>query len=98
MLRQSFNVAVRRAASTRQLSVPSVMKAAVIRETGDAHALGVESDFPVPSPGAGQVLVNNEYAGINFIGAWPASAACVLEFWGGWLVFRRPRDPARDPA
>eukprot|EP00545_Synedropsis_sp_CCMP1620_P013797 CAMPEP_0119013170 /NCGR_PEP_ID=MMETSP1176-20130426/8070_1 /TAXON_ID=265551 /ORGANISM="Synedropsis recta cf, Strain CCMP1620" /LENGTH=335 /DNA_ID=CAMNT_0006966229 /DNA_START=110 /DNA_END=1117 /DNA_ORIENTATION=+ len=43
------------------------MKAAVIRETGDAHALKVELDFPTPELKAGQVIVKNEFAGINFI-------------------------------
>eukprot|EP00560_Eucampia_antarctica_P006950 CAMPEP_0197824804 /NCGR_PEP_ID=MMETSP1437-20131217/2013_1 /TAXON_ID=49252 ORGANISM="Eucampia antarctica, Strain CCMP1452" /NCGR_SAMPLE_ID=MMETSP1437 /ASSEMBLY_ACC=CAM_ASM_001096 /LENGTH=335 /DNA_ID=CAMNT_0043424577 /DNA_START=192 /DNA_END=1199 /DNA_ORIENTATION=+ len=43
------------------------MKAAVVREPGDAHALKFETDFPTPSMGAGQVIVKNEFAGINFI-------------------------------
>ena len=34
---------------------------------GDADTLKVETDFPTPSLGAGQVIVKNEYAGINFI-------------------------------
>ena len=48
-------------------SVPATMKAAVVRETGPADALLVEKDFPVPEMKDGQVLVNNEFAGINFI-------------------------------
>ena len=48
-------------------SVPATMKAAVVRETGPVEALVVEKDFPVPEMKDGQVLVNNEYAGINFI-------------------------------
>jgi len=48
-------------------SVPATMKAAVVRETGPAEALKVEKDFPVPEMKDGQVLVNNEFAGINFI-------------------------------
>jgi len=43
------------------------MKAAVIRETGDAHALKVEPDFPVPELKPGGVIVKNQFAGINFI-------------------------------
>lgn len=39
----------------------------MVREVGDADALKVENDFPVPKLGAGQVIVKNEYAGINFI-------------------------------
>jgi len=43
------------------------MKAAVIRETGDAHVMKIEHDFPTPVLKPGQVLVKNEFAGINFI-------------------------------
>lgn len=39
----------------------------VIRETGDAGVLKVETDYPSPSLGPGQVIVKNEFAGINFI-------------------------------
>jgi len=48
-------------------TVPPTMKAAVVRETGDASALKVESDFPTPTLGANQVIVKNSFAGINFI-------------------------------
>eukprot|EP00581_Thalassiosira_minuscula_P008823 CAMPEP_0183704980 /NCGR_PEP_ID=MMETSP0737-20130205/2179_1 /TAXON_ID=385413 /ORGANISM="Thalassiosira miniscula, Strain CCMP1093" /LENGTH=376 /DNA_ID=CAMNT_0025932021 /DNA_START=42 /DNA_END=1172 /DNA_ORIENTATION=+ len=48
-------------------SVPSTMKAAVVREVGDAHALKVEDDFPTPELKAGGVIVKNQFAGINFI-------------------------------
>jgi len=43
------------------------LQAAVVRETGDAHALKVEPDFPVPELKPGGVIVKNEFAGINFI-------------------------------
>jgi len=43
------------------------MKAAVVREVGDAHALKVEHDFPTPEIKPGGVIVKNQYAGINFI-------------------------------
>ena len=57
-LRLASRMTARRA-SSRRLSVPSVMKAAVVREPGAADALKVESDFPVPDIAAGQVLVKN---------------------------------------
>jgi NADPH2:quinone reductase len=44
-----------------------MIKAVVIRETGDASVLKVESDFPTPKVNPGGVLVRNEFAGINFI-------------------------------
>eukprot|EP00587_Corethron_hystrix_P008107 CAMPEP_0113313054 /NCGR_PEP_ID=MMETSP0010_2-20120614/9629_1 /TAXON_ID=216773 ORGANISM="Corethron hystrix, Strain 308" /NCGR_SAMPLE_ID=MMETSP0010_2 /ASSEMBLY_ACC=CAM_ASM_000155 /LENGTH=335 /DNA_ID=CAMNT_0000168985 /DNA_START=182 /DNA_END=1189 /DNA_ORIENTATION=- /assembly_acc=CAM_ASM_000155 len=43
------------------------MKAAVVREVGDASALKVETDYPTPVAQPGQVIVKNEFAGINFI-------------------------------
>lgn len=48
-------------------SVPPTMKAAVVRETGDAHAMKIETDYPTPTLKAGGVIVKNEFAGINFI-------------------------------
>ena len=74
-----------RRASSRRLSVPSVMKAAVVREPGAADALKVESDFPVPDIAAGQVLVKNAFAGINFIDTYHRSGlyARDLPFVGG---------------
>jgi len=70
----------------RQMSsVPSTMKAAVIRETGPASVMKVETDYPVPEIVDGQVLVKNEYAGINFIDTYHRSGlyARDLPFVGG---------------
>ena len=39
----------------------------VIRENGPPENLVYETDFPTPKPADGQVLVKNEYTGINFI-------------------------------
>ena len=62
----------------RQMSsVPSTMKAAVIRETGPASVMKVETDYPVPEIVDGQVLVKNEYAGINFIDTYHRSGLYV---------------------
>mmetsp|Transcript_19486 Transcript_19486/g.27777 ORF Transcript_19486/g.27777 Transcript_19486/m.27777 type:complete len:86 (+) Transcript_19486:152-409(+) len=54
-------------------SVPETMKAAVVRETGDAHMLKVETNYPTPKLQKGQVIVKNEYAGINFIDTYHRS-------------------------
>merc|ERR1719313_3013243 len=66
-------------------TVPKTMKAAVIRETGPAENMLVESDYPVPELKDGQVLVNNEFAGINFIDTYHRSGlyARDLPFVGG---------------
>lgn len=73
--------AVRRCLST----VPDTMKAAVVRQVGDADVLRVETDYPVPKMGPGQVIVKNEYAGINFIDTYHRSGlyARELPFVGG---------------
>lgn len=65
--------------------LPSTMKAAVVREVGDADALKVETDFPVPEMKPGQVLVKNEFAGINFIDTYHRKGlyARDLPFVGG---------------
>uniref|UniRef100_A0A6U3RJA3 Enoyl reductase (ER) domain-containing protein n=1 Tax=Ditylum brightwellii TaxID=49249 RepID=A0A6U3RJA3_9STRA len=66
-------------------SVPATMKAAVVRETGDAHALKVENDFPTPNLNPGGVIVKNQYAGINFIDTYHRKGlyARDLPFVGG---------------
>lgn len=66
-------------------SLPSTMRAAVVRETGDAHALKLEHDFPTPELKAGGVIVKNKYAGINFIDTYHRKGlyARDLPFVGG---------------
>mmetsp|Transcript_17615 Transcript_17615/g.20390 ORF Transcript_17615/g.20390 Transcript_17615/m.20390 type:complete len:363 (+) Transcript_17615:156-1244(+) len=66
-------------------TIPATMRAAVVRETGDAHALKLENDFPSPELKAGQVIVKNEYAGINFIDTYHRKGlyARDLPFIGG---------------
>jgi len=56
------------------------MKAAAVREPGDAHALKVENDFPTPELKAGGVIVKNEYAGINFIDTYHRKGLYPREF------------------
>lgn len=89
-----FSIASRRAAyvtaksniSFRFMSsVPATMRAAVVRETGDADALKLETDFPSPELKAGGVIVKNQYAGINFIDTYHRKGlyARDLPFVGG---------------
>ena len=42
-------------------------QAVVIRENGPAENLLYETDYPTPTPADWQVIVKNEYTGINFI-------------------------------
>lgn len=90
-----FTVAIRRAATSpygalslgrrTMSSLPDTMRAAVVRETGDADALKIETDFPTPKLEAGKVIVKNEYAGINFIDTYHRKGlyARDLPFVGG---------------
>lgn len=39
----------------------------MIRENGPAENLKYETDYATPTPADGQVLVKNEFTGINFI-------------------------------
>jgi len=65
--------------------LPSTMRAAVVRETGDANVLKCETDFPTPELKPGQVIVKNEFAGINFIDTYHRKGlyARDLPFVGG---------------
>jgi hypothetical protein len=60
-------------------------QAAVVRETGDAHALKVEHGFPTPELKPGGVIVKNQFAGINFIDTYHRSGLYPRElpFVGG---------------
>ncbi len=70
---------------TTKQSFEFMKQAAVVRETGDAHALKMESDFPTPELKPGQVIVKNKYAGINFIDTYHRKGlyARDLPFIGG---------------
>ena len=47
-------------------SLPKTMKAVFIEKTGGTDVLQY-ADVPVPEPKEGEVLVKNEYIGINYI-------------------------------
>ncbi|KXT12532.1 hypothetical protein AC579_7468 [Pseudocercospora musae] len=48
-------------------SVPSTMKGVIIEKTGGPEVLQHKTDLPVPEPKEGQILVKNDFIGINFI-------------------------------
>jgi NADPH2:quinone reductase len=43
------------------------MKAVLIEKTGGTDVLQYKTDVPVPEPKEGEVLVKNEFIGINYI-------------------------------
>ncbi|EAT78697.1 hypothetical protein HBI56_170950 [Parastagonospora nodorum] len=48
-------------------SLPKTMKAVQIEKTGGTDVLQYKTDVPVPEPKEGEVLVKNEFIGINYI-------------------------------
>lgn len=48
-------------------SVPKTMKAVIIEKHGGTEVLQHKTDVPVPEPKAGEVLVKNDFIGINYI-------------------------------
>jgi NADPH2:quinone reductase len=47
--------------------IPKTMKGILVEKTGGTEVLQYRTDLPVPVPGAGELLVKNEYIGINYI-------------------------------
>ncbi|PGH27884.1 hypothetical protein AJ80_00434 [Polytolypa hystricis UAMH7299] len=66
------------------MSLPTTMRAVVIEKTGGPEVLQYRTDYPIPTPGDGQVLVKNTVSGINFIdtyfrtGLYPAPKPEIL--------------------
>ena len=43
------------------------MKGVVIEQTGGREVLQHKTDLPVPEPKEGEILVKNDFVGVNFI-------------------------------
>ena len=43
------------------------MKGVIIESTGGVEVLQYKTDLPVPVPKEGEVLIKNNYIGVNFI-------------------------------
>ena len=48
-------------------SLPSTMKGVIIEKTGGTEVLQYKTDLPLPEVKEGQVLVKNDFTGINYI-------------------------------
>ncbi len=48
-------------------SIPKTMKGVLIEKTGGVEVLQYKTDLPVPTPKAGEILVKNDFIGINYI-------------------------------
>lgn len=66
------------------MSLPSTQKAVVVEKVGGPEVLELRTDYPVPVPQEGQVLVKNTISGINYIdtyfrsGLYPSSKPEIL--------------------
>lgn len=49
------------------VQIPKTMRAVICTATGGTEVLDYRTDVPVPELKEGEVLVKNEYAGINYI-------------------------------
>ena len=56
-------------------SAPKTMRAAVIHETGPASVVTCEAAWPVPDVADGEVLVKNQFIGLNFIDTYHRGGA-----------------------
>ena len=69
---------------SRTMSVPASMKAVVVEALGGPEVLEFKTDYPVPTPKEGQLLVKNNICGINYIdtyfrtGLYPSQKPEVL--------------------
>lgn len=53
--------------SHTMMSTPKTMKGVLIEKTGGVEVLDYKTDLPVPTPKAGEILVKNDFIGINYI-------------------------------
>ncbi|KAJ4302896.1 NADPH:quinone reductase [Kalmusia sp. IMI 367209] len=49
------------------ISIPGTMKGVQMKHIGGPEVLQYKTDLPVPVPGHGEVLVKNDFAGINYV-------------------------------
>ncbi|KAK7754389.1 NADPH:quinone reductase [Diatrype stigma] len=54
-------------------SIPSTMKGVIIEKQGGTEVLQYKTDLPVPEPKEGEVLVKNDYIGVNFLDTYQRS-------------------------
>ena len=61
-------------------SLPDTMDGVVINKTGGTEALEFKTDLPIPQPKENEVLIKNEYVGVNYIDTYviPKSIYLVL--------------------
>lgn len=49
------------------LAIPKTMKGVLVERPGGPEVLQYKTDLPIPIPQAGEVLVKNDFIGINYV-------------------------------
>jgi len=60
------------------ISIPKTMKGVLVEKTGGVEVLEYKTDLPVPEPKEGQILVKNDYIGINYIDTYVHPLPSIL--------------------
>lgn len=62
-----INNQLKSARRTMATSIPTTMKGVLVEKTGGVEVLEYKTDLPVPTPKDGEVLVKNDFIGVNYI-------------------------------
>lgn len=54
------------------VSIPKVMKGVQMKNFGEPEVLQYRTDLPVPVPRDGEVLIKNDFIGINYVDVFVA--------------------------
>lgn len=54
------------------VSIPKIMKGVQLKNVGGPEVLQYKTDLPVPIPQSGEVLVKNDFIGINYVDVFVA--------------------------
>lgn len=55
-------------------AIPKTMKAVVLDKPGGPENLQYKTDIPVPVPQTGEVLVKNDFVGVNYVDMYAFSS------------------------
>jgi hypothetical protein len=67
--------------SSTMSSLPKSMSGVIIEKTGGSEVLQWKTDLSVPTPKEGEILVKNDYVGINFIDTFVSVLLLRLMFF-----------------
>lgn len=59
-------------ATMTSVSIPKIMKGVQLKNVGGPEVLQYKTDLPVPIPQSGEVLVKNDFIGINYVDVFVA--------------------------